>query len=97
MLGTPTERDLRRYATAPSFLDRPATGVRPPRAPLSVSDRRRLTRWGAVGLALVLLACGAQALESAVFSEPVVPQPADEIVLRQPIPQWDGAFPPADR
>ncbi|MGW0811550.1 hypothetical protein [Nonomuraea sp. NPDC002799] len=76
ILGNPTENDLKRYATRPSFLDRPATRVRPPREPLSVAGRRRLTRWGAAGCALVLLACGAQALESVVFSsEPATETP----------------------
>lgn len=40
-----------------------------PRQPLDEAVRRTLTRWGVAGLALVLLAGGAQVLESAVFSK----------------------------
>ncbi|GGP78212.1 hypothetical protein GCM10010140_02980 [Streptosporangium pseudovulgare] len=67
ILGVPTADDLRRYgsgARLPRFL----TAERPPRRPLDGPVRRRLTRWGAVAAALVLLAAGAQALESNVFS-----------------------------
>ncbi|MFI7616199.1 SMI1/KNR4 family protein [Nonomuraea terrae] len=67
ILGTPTEKDADRYAAKPSVLDRPSRPV-PPRQPLDGATRRRLTRWAVAGLALVVLAGGVQALESAVFS-----------------------------
>ncbi|SEG96578.1 SMI1 / KNR4 family (SUKH-1) [Nonomuraea solani] len=72
ILGTPTADDLARYAPRPSVFDRPAfarlAGGGAPRRPFSPVVRRRLYRWGAAGLVLVLLAAGTQALESAVFS-----------------------------
>ncbi|MFF0306061.1 SMI1/KNR4 family protein [Streptosporangium sp. NPDC004379] len=67
VLGVPTADDLRRYG-AGTRLPRFLTAERPPRRPLDGPVRRRLTRWGAVAAALVLLAAGAQALESNVFS-----------------------------
>ncbi|GAA2211756.1 hypothetical protein GCM10009850_072160 [Nonomuraea monospora] len=69
ILGTPTPRDLERLAAKPSLLDRPPAEARPPREPLSAAARRRLTRWGVAGCALVLLASCTQLLESAVFSQ----------------------------
>ncbi|TMR99786.1 SMI1/KNR4 family protein [Nonomuraea basaltis] len=74
ILGTPTAEELKRHATAgPSVFDRLASSAvfrsREPRKPLDNAARRRLTRWGGAGLALLLLAAGAQALESAVFSK----------------------------
>ncbi|MEV4164441.1 SMI1/KNR4 family protein [Nonomuraea dietziae] len=73
VLGTPTADDLQRYTTRPSVLDGPAFArmfeEREPRQPLDEAVRRRLIRWGVAGLALLLLAGGAQVLESAVFSK----------------------------
>ncbi|MEV0381101.1 SMI1/KNR4 family protein [Nonomuraea sp. NPDC050643] len=72
ILGVPTARDLARHTAGPSVLDRPAftrfAAGGEPRKPLTPAARRHLNRWGAVGLALVLLAAGTQALETAVFS-----------------------------
>ncbi|MET9068732.1 SMI1/KNR4 family protein [Streptosporangium sandarakinum] len=67
ILGVPTADDLRRYDSR-TRLPRFLTAERPPRRPLDGPVRRRLTRWGAVAAALVLLAAGAQALENGVFS-----------------------------
>ncbi|MEU9836849.1 SMI1/KNR4 family protein [Streptosporangium sp. NPDC048047] len=67
VLGVPTADDLRRYGSG-TRLPRFLTAERPPRRPLDGPVRRRLTRWGAVAAALVLMAAGAQALESNVFS-----------------------------
>ncbi|WP_246364613.1 SMI1/KNR4 family protein [Nonomuraea rhodomycinica] len=72
VLGAPTAEDLARYAAAgpariPAFLQ--GGHDRPARQPLDEATRRRLTRWGAVGLALCLVAAGGQVLESAVFSK----------------------------
>ncbi|MEU4699774.1 SMI1/KNR4 family protein [Nonomuraea dietziae] len=65
--------DLQRYTARPSVLDGPAFArmfeEREPRPPLDEAVRRRLTRWGVAGLALLLLAGGAHVLESAVFSK----------------------------
>ncbi|MFG1682966.1 SMI1/KNR4 family protein [Nonomuraea sp. NPDC049269] len=73
ILGTPTAEDLERYAAEPSIFERPAIqmvfGGGQKREPLDEATRRRLTRWGAAGLALCLLAVGSQALESATFSK----------------------------
>ncbi len=74
ILGTPTAEDLERYAAEPSIFDRPAVqmifgGGGRKGEPLDEATRRRLTRWGAAGLALCLLALGSQALESAAFSK----------------------------
>ncbi|MGN9846225.1 SMI1/KNR4 family protein [Nonomuraea sp. H19] len=73
LLGTPTADDLGRYARGPSVFDRPAfTRIferGEPRKPLDEAARRRLTRWGIAGLALLLLTAGTQALESSVFSK----------------------------
>ncbi|GIH99592.1 SMI1/KNR4 family protein [Planobispora takensis] len=79
ILGVPAPEDLRRYAGGPSAF---RSGVedffgRPPREPLDDATRRRLNRWGAAGLALLLLAGGAQLVESAVFSKD--PEPVTEI------------------
>ncbi|MFE3455482.1 SMI1/KNR4 family protein [Nonomuraea sp. NPDC059194] len=76
VLGAPTAADLERYIAKPSVFD----GVVEedvPREPLDKATRRRLTRWGMAGLALLLLAVGAQALESAVFSK----EPAGEATV----------------
>ncbi|GAB2484562.1 SMI1/KNR4 family protein [Streptosporangium sandarakinum] len=67
ILGVPTADVLRHYESR-TRLPRFLTAERPPRRPLDGPARRRLTRWGAVAAALVLLAAGAQALESGVFS-----------------------------
>jgi hypothetical protein len=60
-------------AAEPSAPDRPpvTTNVQRggPWESLDAAARRRLARWGAAGLALLLLAAGAQALDSAVFSK----------------------------
>ncbi len=73
ILGTPTEETLQRYAPKPSVFDRPASTTLfeggEAREPLDDATRRRLARWGMAGLALLLLAAGTQALESAVFSK----------------------------
>ncbi|MEU7747096.1 SMI1/KNR4 family protein [Nonomuraea sp. NPDC049158] len=75
ILGTPTAEDLQRYgAEKSSVFDRPEftrffeRGE--PREPLDEATRRLLTRWGIAGLAILVLALGTQALESAVFPEP---------------------------
>ncbi|MER6507898.1 SMI1/KNR4 family protein [Nonomuraea sp. NPDC001636] len=71
ILGTPTKADLERYATRPAgFFDHPAVAAFfADRQPLDGPTRRRLNRWAMVALAVVLLAGGAQVLESAVFSK----------------------------
>ncbi|WP_090770845.1 SMI1/KNR4 family protein [Nonomuraea maritima] len=71
ILGTPTAKDLERYATRSPLLESLASpSPRPPRKPVDEATRRRLTRWGGVALAVVLLAAGTQVMESAVFSHP---------------------------
>ncbi|WP_433515481.1 SMI1/KNR4 family protein [Nonomuraea sp. CA-143628] len=75
ILGTPTAEDLQRYgAGKPSLFDRPTFTKfferGEPRQPLDAATRRRLTRWGVAGFAILMLALGTQVLESAVFSEP---------------------------
>lgn len=82
VLGTPTADDLKRFAVKPSILDRPPARARAPRKPLSEAARRRLTRWGVAGCALVLLACCTQLLESAVFSKAPATQNAGEAVTQ---------------
>ncbi|MFI7466803.1 SMI1/KNR4 family protein [Nonomuraea sp. NPDC049646] len=71
ILGTPTKADIERYATRPAgFFDRPAVAAFfAERPPLDGPTRRRLNRWAAVAVAVVVLAGGAQVLESAVFSK----------------------------
>ncbi|MEV3985689.1 SMI1/KNR4 family protein [Nonomuraea sp. NPDC049758] len=71
ILGTPTKADIERYATRPAgFFDHPAVAAFfADRQPLDGPTRRRLNRWAMVALAVVLLAGGAQVLESAVFSK----------------------------
>ncbi|MFI7109628.1 SMI1/KNR4 family protein [Nonomuraea sp. NPDC050227] len=71
ILGTPTKADIERYATRSGGLfDHPAVAAfLADRQPLDGPTRRRLNRWAAVALAVVLLAGGAQVLESAVFSK----------------------------
>lgn len=69
ILGAPTAKDLERYAKRSPLLESLASpSPRPPRKPMDEATRRRLTRWGGVALALVLLAAGTQVMESAVFS-----------------------------
>lgn len=75
ILGTPTAEDRRLYAAEkPSLFDRPEFTKfferGEPREPLDDATRRRLTRWGVAGIAILMLALGSQVLESAVFSEP---------------------------
>lgn len=67
ILGTPTADDLKRYAVRP-YIPRFLAPDSPPRKPLDDLTRRRLTRWGAVAVALCLLVFGTQALENATFS-----------------------------
>ncbi|MGW4410517.1 SMI1/KNR4 family protein [Nonomuraea sp. NPDC004702] len=71
ILGTPTKADIERYATRPAgFFDHPAVAAfLAERQPLDSPTRRRLNRWAVVASAVVLLAGGAQVLESAVFSK----------------------------
>ncbi|MER6946461.1 SMI1/KNR4 family protein [Nonomuraea sp. NPDC000554] len=69
ILGTPTAEDLKRYDAKPSFDRRPFARTVKGGEPLDEAARRRLTRWGMAGLALLLLAVSTQALESAVFSK----------------------------
>ncbi|MEU1388424.1 MULTISPECIES: SMI1/KNR4 family protein [unclassified Nonomuraea] len=71
ILGTPTKADVERYATRPAgFFDHPAVAAfLAERQPLDGPTRRRLNRWAAVALAVVLLAGSAQVLEWAVFSK----------------------------
>ncbi|MEV4399256.1 SMI1/KNR4 family protein [Nonomuraea sp. NPDC049607] len=71
ILGTPTKADVERYATrSATFFDNPALAAFfADRTPLDGATRRRLNRWAMVGLAIVVLAGAAQALESAVFSK----------------------------
>ncbi|NUP02659.1 MAG: hypothetical protein HOW71_33880 [Nonomuraea sp.] len=76
ILGTPTAGDRELFAArSASVFDRPGFvrffQPREPREPLDGAARRRLTRWGAVGVVLVLLAVGAQVFESEVFSKGV--------------------------
>ncbi|WP_433255175.1 SMI1/KNR4 family protein [Streptosporangium sp. CA-135522] len=68
ILGTPTAEDLKRYAVRP-YIPRFLTTPLPAREPLDSLTRRRLTRWGAVAVALCLLVLGTQALENATFSK----------------------------
>ncbi|MFD8528870.1 SMI1/KNR4 family protein [Streptosporangium canum] len=68
ILGTPTADDLKRYAVRP-YIPRFLAPDSPPRKPLDDLTRRRLTRWGAVAVALCLLVFGTQALENATFSK----------------------------
>ncbi|WP_143120905.1 SMI1/KNR4 family protein [Streptosporangium canum] len=76
ILGTPTADDLKRYAVRP-YIPRFLAPDSPPRKPLDDLTRRRLTRWGAVAVALCLLVFGTQALENATFSkEPTVTEEA---------------------
>ncbi|WP_127933189.1 hypothetical protein [Nonomuraea polychroma] len=82
VLGTPTAGDLKRFAAEPSILDRLPARARAPRKPLSEAARRRLTRWGVAGCALVLLASCTQVLESAVFSKTSATQNAGEAVTQ---------------
>jgi cell wall assembly regulator SMI1 len=83
VLGTPTTEDLERYAARSSVFDRLAFTrlfkEGQPWEPLNAATRRRLIRWGMVGLVLVLLAGGTQALESAVFSKETGVEVAGEI------------------
>ncbi|MGC5015424.1 SMI1/KNR4 family protein [Streptosporangium sp. DT93] len=72
VLGVPTAEELRRYDAGPSAFRSAVEGfftrTRPPREPLDEATLRRLRRWGAAGLAFLLLLGGVQALEAAVFS-----------------------------
>ncbi|MEU4829484.1 SMI1/KNR4 family protein [Streptosporangium sp. NPDC023615] len=71
ILGFPTAGDLGRHGVRPSPLRSGAERffARPPREPLDEATPRRVRRWGAAGLALLLLLGGAQALEVTVFSQ----------------------------
>ncbi|WP_156056374.1 SMI1/KNR4 family protein [Streptosporangium roseum] len=68
ILGTPTADDLKHYATG-AYMPRFLTGAPPSRAPLDDATRRRLTRWGAVAVALCLLVFATQLLETSTFSK----------------------------
>ncbi|MER5420790.1 SMI1/KNR4 family protein [Streptosporangium roseum] len=68
ILGTPSAKDLKRYAVRP-YIPRFLAPDSPRRKPLDDITRRRLTRWGAVAVALCLLVFGTQALENATFSK----------------------------
>ncbi|WP_143078522.1 SMI1/KNR4 family protein [Nonomuraea pusilla] len=73
VLGVPTAEELERYVPRPSPFGRPASRRLSqgggPREPLDGAGRRRLTRVGVAGLALLVLAVAGQLLESAVFAE----------------------------
>ncbi|MDP9861680.1 MULTISPECIES: SMI1/KNR4 family protein [Streptosporangium] len=68
ILGTPTARDLDRYATR-AYIPRFLAAAPPAREPLDHATRRRLVRWGAAAAALCLLVFASQALENATFSK----------------------------
>lgn len=68
ILGTPSAEDLKRYAVRP-YIPRFLAADAPPRKSPDDLTRRRLTRWGAVAVALCLLVFGTQALENATFSK----------------------------
>ena len=71
ILGAATAEDLKHYAIRPSAFRSTLEGVfsGPPRERLDDATRRHLNRWGLVGLALLLVAGGAQVLEASIFSK----------------------------
>ncbi|MER7502138.1 SMI1/KNR4 family protein [Nonomuraea pusilla] len=64
VLGVPSAEELERYVTRPGLVRGGGT-----KEPLDAAVRRRLTRVGVAGLALLVLAVAGQLLESAVFAK----------------------------
>ncbi|MEV5495584.1 hypothetical protein AB0M50_09275 [Nonomuraea fuscirosea] len=79
ILGIPTAADLERFAPKPSFLDRSPSDPPPPRAPLTQATRRRLTLWGALAAALLLLASCTLMIENTVYDRDPTTEYVDEV------------------